>query len=76
MIIFRKLFQKVNEGQQAYSIVAYIRRPHERVVKEDDEGRYTVTSKFHHLLLIDLWLAQVDFQWISKVNIDKIQRDG
>jgi len=62
---FRKLYQKVNQGEWCNAIIGYSNFPLKFETKED--GFYCTEQ--HCRLIIDLWIVVLRFDWNSNKNI-------
>ena len=63
---FRKIYQRVEEGEYPHAIIAFGRRPYERMACDHGNQGHEVTTKYECRLLVDLWLFTPRFDWIGK----------
>lgn len=80
MITFRKLYKRIEEGEEINAIIAYNKYPWKM-------QRVDVTENFHpthdgdmnkiwkdfviqwrYNLMIDLWLVKINYRWLSKIK--------
>ena len=66
---FKKLFQKLEEGDRINSIIAYIIRPYECKFIEHNDGKgQEVVVKWECMLQIDLYLIRLRFIFIKNAH--------
>lgn len=72
-ITFKKVFQKLKEGEYHNAVVAYNKREwlgQTRVLSEEEakEKGYAVENvciQHKHYLVMDLWFLTLEFAWLS-----------
>lgn len=70
-----KVFYRLKEGMLPEpALIKYIKIPHASTwIEVDHTIRYCrkMYEDFKHILMIDLWIVHLEFEWMTKVKYDK-----
>lgn len=70
---FRRIFQRVQEGEYTRAIISYLAIPfeHKAVPVMDDEGKWItnfVVKSVRKMLVIELWVCTLEIRWVKEMK--------